>query len=128
MASKKPQKPGIHVNLMLAPELHAKIQARANRQASTVSNVIRIMILESFERQTEQSLESIRQDMEIVWARFSARFIRLELEEQLVDALASAQSLEDLTRIKSLARASQGLRTTGEQREERRLKQTTTVS
>jgi hypothetical protein len=118
MVADKPKKSGPHhVNLMLNDDLYGRILALAQRTHFTVSNQIRVMLLEYLEGLETRALDHIRQDMEIVWARFSARFTRLDLEEQILDALANAQSLDDLTRIKKLAKASQAIRDDSERRE-----------
>lgn len=121
MAKPKPKKSGVHINLMVTDELHRKVQARADHHHFTVNNMVRVMILEYLEGLETQSLERIRKDMEICWARFSNRYTRLGLEEEIIDALATAQNLDDLARLRGLARASQSLREVGEQRERRLL-------
>ena len=121
MVSKPRQRPGIHVNLVLTDELHQKIAKQAQHHHFTVSNMIRVMALDYLERGTVQGLDAIHRDMEIVWARFSGRFTRLELEEQIIDALAGAQNLDDLARVRSLGKASQSIRDGSEQRERQHL-------
>jgi hypothetical protein len=118
MAANKPKKSGPHhINLMLNDALFGKLSALAQRGHFTVSNQLRLILVEHLEGRETRALDHIRQDMEIVWARFSARFTRLELEEQILDALADAKNLDDLTRIKKLTRASQAIRDDSERRE-----------
>jgi hypothetical protein len=121
MASKTRRRAGAHVNLLLTAELQQKIAALAQQHHFTVSNMIRVMVLDYLERGTIEALDRIRGDMEIVWARFSNRLTRLGLEEEIIDALATAQSLDDVARVRGLARASQSLRDVSEQRERRLL-------
>lgn len=143
MVAKTPKKkPGVHVNLMLAEDLHAKISERAQRRQSTVNNMVRVMIQDYLQREEASELEDVKDDLETVgsdlqtitsiletisdemevgWARFADRFTRLELEEQIIDALAKAQGPDDFARIKNLAQASQRTRSSRD-RQERKLR------
>ena len=53
------------------------------------------------EREDKRGFREIREDMEICWARFSTRFLRMELAEELADAVMKG---EDADRIKRVAR------------------------
>lgn len=119
MVSKQRRRPGAHVNLVLTAELHRKIAEQARHHHFTVSNMLRVMALDYLERGAVRALDGIQRDIEIVWARFSNRFTRLGLEEEIIDALATARSLDDVARVRELARASQSLRQVSEQRERR---------
>jgi hypothetical protein len=117
MAKKTQRRAGAHINLMLPAELHQRIAALAQHHHFTISNMIRVMVLEYLEGKISVGYERILRDMEIHWLRYANRFSRLELEEKIIDALATASSLEDVAEIRNLARASQKRRTGSEQRE-----------
>lgn len=121
MASKTRRRTGAHVNLLLTDELYRKIAAQAQHHHFTVSNMIRTMAIDYLERGAIRSLDEIRSGIEIAWARHATRLNRLGLEEEIIDALASAQGLDDVARVRELARASQSLRQVSEQRERRLL-------
>ena len=148
MVAKTPKKKtGVHVNLMLAEDLHAKVLERAQRRQSTVNNMVRVMIQDCLQREEISDLEDIKKelgdvtsdiethwdlistdlrtisdDMEITWSRFSAQFMRLELEEKIVDELAKAQCPDDIARIRNLAQTSQKIRAAQERQERKALR------
>jgi hypothetical protein len=77
------------------------LQREADRHRFTLTNEVRVRLLDSLDSDIRRSLDHIRSDMEICWARFSARFLRVDLADQIADAVAKN---EDPGRIKTLAR------------------------
>jgi hypothetical protein len=89
------------IHLRLDEGLRERLRQEAERHRFTVTNEIRVRLLDSFDADSARSLTNIRLDMEVCWARFSARFLRMDLGDQLADAVAKG---EDLAKIKTLAR------------------------
>jgi hypothetical protein len=88
------------IHLRLDEGLRQQLQWEADRHRFTLTNEIRVRLLDSLDRDTRRSLDDIRADMEICWARFSARFLRMELADQLADAVVKGEQ----PRIQTLAR------------------------
>jgi hypothetical protein len=91
----------IHINLRMREDLRQQLENAAKQHNATLSNEIRWRLEDSFKRDTLRKLEDITYDMQVCWARFSARFTRLDLEQALVEELKRA---EDLAKIKTLAK------------------------
>jgi hypothetical protein len=96
--SQLPRPAALH--LRLAPELQVLIQQAADAHRTTLSNEIRLRLIASFERDNLRALEDIRYDMEVCWARWSARTTRMDLADQLADAVVRGT---DSAAIKTLA-------------------------
>ena len=98
--SQLPRPAALH--LRLAPELQVLIQQAADAHRTTLSNEIRLRLIASFERDNLRALEDIRYDMEVCWARWSARTTRMDLADQLADAVvrgADPQSVQTIARL-----------------------------
>jgi hypothetical protein len=89
------------IHLRLPEDLHAQIQRAADQHHVSATAEVRTRLLASFEDDRRRGLERITTDLQVCWARFSARFLRLQLDEELVAELAGAQDPE---KIKTLAR------------------------
>ena len=106
MSKKRPQprqtspSPNI-IHLRLDEGLRERLRQEAERHRFTVTNEIRVRLLDSFDTSDALSFNNIRLDMEICWARFSTRFLRMELAEQLADEVLKKG---DQQRIETLAR------------------------
>jgi hypothetical protein len=87
--------------LRLDETTRARLQQEADRHHLTLVAEIRTRVLDSFDRDVKRGLDDIRQDMEINWARFAARFLRIDLADQLADAVVRG---DDPQSIKTLAR------------------------
>jgi hypothetical protein len=90
------------LHLRLAPELQVLIQQAADAHHTTLSNEIRLRLIASFERDNLRALEDIKTDMEICWARWSARTTRMDLADQLADAVVRGtdpQSIQTIARL-----------------------------
>jgi hypothetical protein len=93
-------RPGVRINLPLREDLHRKLERAAAGHHFTLTNEIRIRLEDSFDRDTQRGYEEIFHDLEICWRRFSARFLRMSLADELADAVAKG---EDQTKIRTLA-------------------------
>jgi hypothetical protein len=89
------------VHLRLDEGLRQRLQREADKHHFTVTNEIRVRLLDSFDRDVARGLDDIRRDIDICWHRFSARFLRMELADQLADAVAKDA---DPGKIKTLSR------------------------
>jgi hypothetical protein len=94
-SARKPQHSVIH--LRLEPKLHGQLRQAADRRRATLVTEIRARLLDSFDTTEQRGFEAIRLDMEVVWARFSARHLRLKLEEELVEKLMRTRDPEIAT-------------------------------
>jgi len=90
----------VHINLRLREDLRRQLEAAAKQRNATLSNEIRWRLEDSFKQDTLRVLEDVGYDMQVCWARFSARHLRLDLEKELVEELARA---DDLAKVKTLA-------------------------
>jgi hypothetical protein len=99
----QPRQPPRNVNvihLRFDEGLRQRLQREADRHHFTLTNEIRVRLLDSFDRDVARGLDDLRRDMDICWHRFSARFLRMELSDQLADAVAGGNS----EKAKTLAR------------------------
>jgi hypothetical protein len=99
--SRQPQET-VSVTLRIRERLRARLEHEAQRHRFSLNNEIRIRLEDSFERRDAvRSLSDVVDDLQINWARFSARFLRLDLEQQLAEAITQTNDLE---KIRTLAR------------------------
>ena len=91
----------IHINLRMREDLRQQLENAAKQHNATISNEIRWRLEDSFKRDTLRNLEDITDSMQICWARYSNRHLRLDLERELAEALTRA---EDLAKVKTLAK------------------------
>jgi hypothetical protein len=89
------------LHLRLDEALHQRLQREADRHRFTLTNEVRVRLLDSLDSDIRRILDEIILDMKTCWARYVARFLRMELGDQLADAVAKN---EDPGRIKTLAR------------------------
>jgi hypothetical protein len=90
------------IHLRLPGDLYEQLQRGADAHQCTLTNEIRVRLLASLEDDTLRALEDIKSDMEICWARWSARTTRMDLADQLADAVvrgADPQSVQTLARL-----------------------------
>jgi hypothetical protein len=88
------------IHLRIDDALHNRLTGAADQHRATVTTEIRHRLLTSFERDTHRALDDIKSDMEICWARWSARTTRMDLADQLADAVIRGT---DPAAIKTLA-------------------------
>lgn len=81
-----------NVNLRIRESLRARLEHAAKQHRFSLNNEIRLRLEDSLEADTRRGIEDIRRDMEICWARFSARFLRMELGDELADAVLRRDS------------------------------------
>jgi hypothetical protein len=89
-----------HISLRLREELRHRLEQKAAQHRLTLAGEIRIRLEDSIENEIEHRLETVAEDIEKNWHRFSARFLRMDLADQLADALVND---EDPKKIKTLA-------------------------
>jgi hypothetical protein len=78
-----------------------RLQQEADRHHLTLVAEIRARVLDSFDRDIRRGYEDILQSMDVCWARFQARYLRMELGDQLADAITRG---DDPQVLKTLAR------------------------
>ena len=88
------------LHLRLDEQLRAQLQEAADAHRFPLIREIRHRLIDSFDTTNKRQLENIVQDMEINWLRFSARHLRMDLGDQLADAVANNESPK---KIKALA-------------------------
>lgn len=89
------------IHLRFDDQTRARLQREADRHHLTLVAEIRARVLDSFDRDRVRRLDAVSQSLEINWARFAARFLRMDLGDQLADAVARD---DDPHSIKTLAR------------------------
>jgi hypothetical protein len=93
------------IHMRLDEPLRQRLQQAADTHRRPLVREIRYRLEDSLdailEREDKRGFREIREDMEICWARFSTRFLRMELAEELADAVMKG---EDADRIKRVAR------------------------
>jgi hypothetical protein len=92
----------VHLSLRLEEGLRQRLARAAEAHRISLSREIHLRLEDSFQRETNRNLEKLIIDMETCWARFNARFLRLELEAALAEKLAACKELP--SDIASLAR------------------------
>jgi hypothetical protein len=83
----------VHLSLRLQEDLRQRLAREADAHRISLSKEIHLRLEDSFQRETVRNLEKIAVDMETCWLRFSARFLRLDLEEVLAQKLAACKEL-----------------------------------
>jgi hypothetical protein len=94
--------PIVSLKVRLRRQLRQRLETEAKNRGCSVNYEAMSRLERSFELGSMRKLEDIAFDMNLNWLRFADRFIRLELEENLAQALAKA---EDLQQVRALARA-----------------------
>ena len=84
----------------LPEKLYRRLARQADLRASTLNGEITPRLEESFEQAERRSFEDIAADLRIAWGRFSARFLRMDLADQLADAVMRG---DDLAHTRTLA-------------------------
>jgi hypothetical protein len=83
----------VHLSLRLLEGLRRRLEREAENHRISLSREIHLRLEDSFQRETSRTFEKLIADLEICWLRYSARFLRLELEEQLAADLAACKEL-----------------------------------
>ena len=86
MASKSD--PIVQFKLRIRKQLRRRLETEAQRHGCSVNYEATSRLQRSFELESVRKMDDIAADLEIGWLRFSDRFVRLELEESLAQALA----------------------------------------
>jgi hypothetical protein len=89
------------VRVRLDPDLLGRLVQESDRHRRTFNAEIRLRLEASFEQDARRRLEDICADMHVAWGRFAARFLRVELADELADAVLQGG---DSARIHTLAR------------------------
>jgi Arc-like DNA binding dprotein len=92
----------VPLSLRLEEDLRQQLARAAEAHRISLSREIHLRLKDSFARETTRTLEKLIIDMETIWARFNARFLRLDLETALAEKLAACRELPP--DIASLAR------------------------
>jgi hypothetical protein len=91
-----------HINLRLREDLRRKLERAATKRHFSLTNEIRARLEDSLTTtDAPRTIDDAAADMSVCWARFSARFLRMDLADQLAD-LVTAKG--DPDRIELLAR------------------------
>jgi hypothetical protein len=90
------------LHLRLDARLRERLQQEADKHHFTLTNEIRIRLLDSFDRDVMRGLDDITRDMEVCWLRFSTRFLRMQLSDELADAVLKGETPEKLRGLAQL--------------------------
>ncbi len=105
--------PIVQFKLRIRKQLRRRLESEAKRRGCSVNYEAMSRLERSFELESIRKLDEIASDIEGNWLRFGARFVGLELEESLAQALAKTQDPE----VAALARAWLATRATAQKRE-----------
>jgi hypothetical protein len=87
---------GRRINLPIREDLYRKLEQAAAGHRFTLTNEIRIRLEDSFERDAKRELDDIALDMKTNWVRYGARFLRMDLADQLAAAVMQGGDPEKL--------------------------------
>ena len=94
---------GVREFKMRLPErLHRRLVSQAELRNATLNSEINRRLEDSFEHVDRRSFEDIATDLRIAWGRFAARFLRMDLADQLVDAVMREADPADLRTLAQL--------------------------
>ena len=110
-----------HVNLMLPADLHVRVSAKARKNDASVVNTIRRMITDWLSQTEDISFADLHSDLAVAWGALAPASGGWSLKEEIIEALRTAQTLEDMARIRFLAELSVKIRSDREQRERKHL-------
>jgi hypothetical protein len=88
------------VKLRLRADLRRRLEQEARHHRLTLNNEIRIRLEDSLEQGARRDLSDIVMDLRVSWLRFGARFLRMELADELANAVLQGG---DAVRIRTLA-------------------------
>jgi len=97
-----PKKDLVQFKVRIPRGLLRRIEAEGRRNNCSANYEAAHRLRRSFEMDKLRQLDELVTDMNVVWARFSSRFVLLGLEEDLAQAIMQA---EDIQQVKALARA-----------------------
>ena len=83
----------VHLSLRLQERLRQRLERAAHDHNISLNKEIHLRLEDSFTSETSRNLDKIVADLEICWLRFSARFLRLDLEDTLAEKLAACREL-----------------------------------
>jgi hypothetical protein len=83
----------VHLSLRLQERLRQRLERAALDHNISLSREIHLRLEDSFQRETNRTIDKVVADLEICWLRFSARFLRLDLEDTLAEKLAACREL-----------------------------------
>jgi hypothetical protein len=88
------------VKLRLREDLKLRLEQEAAHHGTTLNAEVRTRLEDSLEVSAHRKLEDIVSALRTEWARFSARFLRMDLADQLADLVLQGG---DATHIRALA-------------------------
>jgi hypothetical protein len=89
------------ISLRLREDLRRRLEQKAAQRHLTLAGEIRIRLEDSLDIEPESDLRAIVDELKINWHRYGARFLRMDLGDQLADAVVNDG---DPKKIKMLAR------------------------
>jgi len=107
-----PRRPDDPVSLVLRirERLRARIEHHAKAHQTSINNEIRVRLENSFHAEATRSLDEIAVDMTRGWERYGERFLRLQLEDDLIAAMAKSADPEVAKAAQVLLLTERGLR------------------
>src|SRR5262245_53924745 len=76
----------VQVRVRLDPPLLNRLEQESDRHRRTFNAEVRLRLEASFEHDALLSLKDICTEQRVAWGRFAARFLRMELADELADA------------------------------------------
>jgi hypothetical protein len=79
----------VDIKIRLREPLRAKIEAAAKRRSGSMNAEMISRLEDSFAKQTIGNLQDIADDMKLVWEKYGDRFLKLELADEIFEAIES---------------------------------------
>jgi HicB family len=84
----------VQINLRLKESLRRKLEREALKHGISLNIEMRVRLEDSFKAQAMHNLEDVANDLKINWRRWAQRFLLLELQEDLAEAMSRSKDPE----------------------------------
>jgi hypothetical protein len=91
----------VQLSFRINDDLHRKLVRAAEQNRTTINTEMKLRIERSFEQDRSRKLEDLVEHLEQVWYRYGVRFLELDLQDELLSALAG----QDFDKARVLANA-----------------------
>ena len=100
--TKRPKSEVAAVGLRIREPLRARLEQAAKQNGVSLNREMNNRLADSFGYPSKLDFDQIRADMKVCWAKYSDRFMRLELQDDLRQAIADRNEAEAIAIVKAL--------------------------
>jgi hypothetical protein len=100
----------VQVNLRIKESLRRDLEREADKHQTSLNNEMRLRLEDSLKRAAQFDLVETVGEMNRAWERFGERFLRLRLENDLIEAMAKSTDPEVAKAAEVLQLTERGLR------------------